>query len=160
MPPLKKFLATALNCIVENTETASIWGAPGAVETDAAKLSATKATLILSMETTMYPHVKKCTTTLEVWRKVKELFEDRGHLRRKGRLQSLVTNKLDDCDIMAAYIANVMSTVSKLENIGLKVDDEWIIAFLLVGLSEKYQSFMGLGANKELTSDEVKMKLL
>lgn len=54
-----------------------------------------------------------------------------------------------------------MTTVAKLENIGLNVGEEWIIAFLLVGLSDKYNSFiMSLGANTKLTSDELKMKLI
>lgn len=62
---------------------------------------------------------------------------------------------------MAAYIANVMTTVSKLENIGLTVDDKWVIAFMLVGLGKEYNPvIMGLGANTKITSVEVKMKLL
>lgn len=82
-------------------------------------------------------------------------------MRKTDLLEKLVTNKLKNCDSMATYVANVMTTVSKLENIGLRVDEEWVTAFLLVGLSQEYKPFiMGLGANTEITSDEIKMKLL
>lgn len=113
------------------------------------------------MEPNLFPHVRKCKSALEVWRKVQELFEDRGHIRRKGLLEKLVTNKRENCDSMATYIANVMTTVSKLEKIGLRVDEDWIIYFLSVGLTDNYKPFiMSLCANGNITSHEIKMKLL
>lgn len=132
-----------------------------AKENDVTKLNAAKGILVLSMESCLHPHIRKCTSALLIWTKIQELFEDRGHLRRTSLLEKLVTNKLKNCESMTVYIANVMTTVAKLENIGLVVGDEWVIAFLLVGLSEKFESFiMSLGANTQLKSDELKLKLL
>lgn len=146
-----------INCITVKSETELTV----AKETDTAKLSAAKGILVLSMETTLHPHIRKCKSALEIWTTIQTIFEDRGHLRRTGLLEKLVTNKLDECDSMTSYIGNVITTVAKLENVGLNVGEEWIIAFLLVGLSEKYKSFiMSLGANTKLTSDELKMKLI
>lgn len=72
-----------------------------------------------------------------------------------------MTNKLDECDSMTTYIGNVMTTIAKLENIGLTVGEDWTIAFLLVGFGNNNESFkMSLSANKDLKSDELKMKLL
>lgn len=133
------------DCIIPKSDTELTI----AKETDVTKLNAAKGILVLSMESCLHPHIRKCASALLIWTKIQELFEDRGHLRRTGLLEKLVTNKLDNCESMTVYIANVMTTVAKLENIGLAVGDEWVIAFLLVGLSEKFKSFiMSLGANK------------
>lgn len=154
------------DCIEKDTTTASTSGdgvSTGLVakEKDTDKLLKAKATLILYMEPSIRPHVKKCSSAIEIWHKIQKTFEDHGHARRIGLLSGLVSNKLENCASMETYIANVMNSVSKLENIGLSVNEDWIIAFLLVGLSEKYESFiLGLGANMELTSDEIKMRLL
>lgn len=146
-----------VNCITPKSDT----GLTVAKETDAAKLSAAKGILVLSMETTLHPHIRKCRTAIEIWTAIQTIFEDRDHLRRTGLLEKLVTNKLDECESMTSYIGNVITTVAKLENVGLAVGEEWIIAFLLVGLGEQYKTFiMSLGANTKLTSDELKLKLI
>lgn len=108
------------DCIVEKSATEPTVPKEG----DATKLNAAKGILVLSMETNLHPHIRKCTGALEIWKKVQQLFEDRGHMRRTGLLEKLVTNKLENCDSMTSYIANVMTTVSKLENIGLTVGED------------------------------------
>lgn len=131
-----------------------------AKEVDPKKLSSAKGILVLSMEKNLYPHIRKCVNAIDIWKKVHELFEDRGHLRRSALLEQLVANKLENCDSMASYVADVMTTVSKMENVGLPVCEEWMVTFLIRGLTKEYNSFvMGLGASK-ITCDELKMQLL
>lgn len=150
------------NCIIAAESTTSEPVPPHtAVEKDSAKLAAAKAILVLSLESNLFPHVRKCKSALEVWHTIQELFEDRGHFRRKELLRKLVTCNLESCDSMATYVATIMTTLSKLENIGLPVDDDWSVTFLLLGLSEEYKPFvMGLRANSKVTCDEIKMQLL
>lgn len=144
------------DCIVKKSAAENV-----PKETGADKLSAAKGMLVLSMETALHPHIRKCKSALEIWQTLEKLFEDRGHLRKTDLLQKLVTNKLEDCDSMTTYIGNIMTTIAKLENIGLTVGEDWTVAFLLVGLGKNFESFkMGLGANIELKSDELKTKLM
>lgn len=125
------------DCILKKSETEDV-----PKETDEAKLAQAKGMLILSMEPGLHPHIRKCKNPLEVWTSIQKIFEERGHMRRTGLLEKLVNNKLENCDSMTTYIGNVMTTVSKLENIGLTVGEDWIVAFLLVGLGEKYEQFI------------------
>lgn len=129
-------------------------------ETEAKKLDAAKGLLVLCMESHLFPHVKVCKSAIEVWNKVHQMFEDRGHFRRTGLLQKLLLNRLENSESMADYIAKVMTTVSQLENIGLSIDDDMNITLLLTGLGDEFKPFiMGLGAQK-ITPDELRMKLL
>lgn len=40
--------------------------------------------LVLSMETNLHPHIRKCTSALRIWQKLENLFEDRGHFEKNG----------------------------------------------------------------------------
>lgn len=132
----------------------------GAKEKDLTKLSAAKAVLSLCIEPILYPHIRKCKSALEVWIKIHSLFEDRGHLRRSGLLKKLFMNRLEECESMNQYIGKLMNTTSQLENIGLTIDEDFMITLMLAGLNDEFKPFiMGLGAQK-ITSDELKMKLL
>lgn len=145
------------DCIVAEDAAAAVIVAK---ENDAKKLSSPKGILVLSMEKNLYPHIRKCANAFDIWKKVHELFEDRGHLRRSALLEQLVANKLENCDSMASYVADVMTTVSKMESVGLPVCEEWMVTFLIRGLTKEYNSFvMGLGASK-ITCDQLKMQLL
>lgn len=132
------------------------------IETDATKLAAAKGLLVLSVEARLFPHIRTCSTAVEVWRKIQNLFEDRGLTRRIGLLEKLITNKLDDCESMTSYIGNIMSTANKLSSIGFNVDDQWLISIMLVGLPSEYKPFiMSLEGNQAtISADEVKSKLL
>lgn len=52
-----------------------------AKETDEGKLHAAKGILVLSMETILHPHIRKCTSLLDIWQKIQTIFEDRDHMR-------------------------------------------------------------------------------
>lgn len=97
--------------------------------------------MCLSLEPNLFPHVRKCTSAIEVWQKIQELFEDRGHLRRCGLLEKIMLNKLENCESMVTYVANVITTILKLENVGQRcVDDNWTITLLLFLLGPRVQT--------------------
>lgn len=63
---------------------------------------------------------------------------------------------------MEDYVSKVINTSNKLAGIGFPIDDEWISAILLAGLTEKYNPFiMGVEANgNSLSKDTIVAKLL
>lgn len=65
-------------------------------ETSADKLKNCKAILSLNVDSSLYIHIQKCTTAYEVWKKLKDLFDDKGLARKIKLLRSLTKSKLDD----------------------------------------------------------------
>lgn len=125
-----------------------VYGEDIAIEDDATKLSQAKAYLVLAVDASIYVHIQKCTTALSVWNCVKKLYEDRGLSRKITLLGNLLTNKLEDCDGMQDYVDRILSAANKLQGIGFTVDDEWMGAILLAGLTDEFKPFiMGLEAN-------------
>ncbi|KAG5896252.1 hypothetical protein JTB14_011370 [Gonioctena quinquepunctata] len=60
-------------------------------EADAVKVSQAKAKLILTIDPSLYVHIKETTTAEELWKKLKGLFDDTGFTRKIGILQSLIS---------------------------------------------------------------------
>jgi gag-polypeptide of LTR copia-type len=71
-------------CIVPGSTAGSV------AETDASKLKKAKAKIILSIESTLYVHIQNCTTAVEIWLKLKTMYEDTGLSRRIGLLRTLI----------------------------------------------------------------------
>lgn len=131
-------------------------------ERDAAKLSKAKTTLNLSIEKENYVHVLNAKTAKEAWDKLKETFEDNGMTRRISLMRKIVGIKLENCKSMEHYVSEIISTAHKLNEIGFAMPDEWVVTFLLTGLTDEFgPMIMALeNVSDELTSDEVKSKLL
>lgn len=133
-----------------------------AIETDGTKLSGAKAYLVLGVDTSIYVHIQKCTTALDVWNSLRKLYEDKGLYRKIALLSSLLSNKLVDCNGMQDYVDRIASAANKLGGISFPVNDEWLGAILLSGLTDDYKPFiMGLEANGcGISGDLIISKLL
>lgn len=130
--------------------------------TDAKVLKACKAVLSLSIEVSLYIHIQSCTSAYEIWTTLCGLYEDKGLSRKISLLRKLISTRLEDSINMQAYIDSIVGNANKLKGIGFKLDDEWIAAILLAGLTENYRPFiMGIEAsNATLQSDSIISKLL
>lgn len=122
-------------CIEVGTGTA-------AAESDAGKLKKAKAKIVLSIESSLYVHVQNCLSALEIWQKLKVLYEDKGLSRRIGLLRTLITTSLDACENMDDYVSKVIGTANKLNSIGFPITEEWVGSFLLAGLTDEYKPFI------------------
>lgn len=145
------------------TAKAAVAGQPeSAEEEDAGKLEQAKSILALSVEKNLYVHIRDCDSALKIWRKLQNLFEDRGLQRKITLLRTLISYKLEECDGMQAYIDGITGTASKLQSIGFQLSDEWLSAIMLAGLTDKFQPMiMTLESNPNtITADEIKYKLL
>lgn len=132
-----------------------------AEESDMAKLKKAKAKLVLSIEVSLYVHVQNCSSALQIWIKLKTMYEDKGLSRRIGLLRTLITSSLDSSTNMDEYISNVVGTANKLNNIGFLISEEWVGSILLAGLTDEYKPFiMGIeSSNIAITGDSIKSRL-
>lgn len=131
-------------------------------EEDAEKQIACKAVLSLSVDTSIYVHIQSCDTAFGIWNTLCGLYEDKGLSRKIGLLRNLISTRLDDSANMQAYVDAIIGNANKLKGIGFNLNDEWIAAILLAGLTENYRPFiMGIEAsNTALKSDSIISKLL
>lgn len=131
-------------------------------ETDTKKLKKAKNLLSLSVESSIYVHIQNSTSALEIWSTLKRLYEDKGLTRKIGLLRQLISVRLDDCSEMQEYVDQIVNTSNKLKGIGFDIDDEWIGAILLAGLTDAYQPLiLGIeSTGTTISGDSIISKLI
>lgn len=131
-------------------------------ETDVGKDAKAKAKLILTIDASLYVHIKDAKTSKELWDKLKSLFDDSGFARRISLLRTLISTRLDNCDSMSSYVSQLVDTAQKLRGTGFKIDEEWVGSLLLAGLPEKFSPMIMAIEHSgiPITTDSIKSKLL
>lgn len=131
-------------------------------ETNTGKLSQCKSVIALSVESSIYVHIQKCNSAIDIWCTLEKLYEEKGMTRKIGLLRNLIGTKLDECDGMQTYIDKILKCSHQLSSIGFEITDDWSTAILLAGLTDKFNPFiMGIeAAGTQLTTDNVISKLL
>ncbi|GBP51181.1 Retrovirus-related Pol polyprotein from transposon TNT 1-94 [Eumeta japonica] len=121
-----------------------------------------KAKLILTIDPSLYVHIKEAGSTKDLWQKLKSMFDDSGFSRRITLLRNLISIHLDGCDSMTTYITQIIETAQKLAGTGFPVNDEWIGCLLLAGLPDKYfPMIMAIEhSGIAITADVIKTKLI
>lgn len=129
------------------------------VEADDAKA---KAKIILTIDASLYVHIKEATTTVELWKKLQSLFDNKGFARRIGLLRTLISTRLENCDSMASYVNQIVETSQRLRGTGFQIDDQWVGSLLLAGLPEKFSPMIMAIEHSGIavTTDSIKTKLL
>lgn len=120
------------------------------------------AAMSLTLDDTAIVHVRTCITARCMWECLRQAYEDNGLGRRLNLQRRLYRLQLGNFDTMDTYIAEVMSTVQQLAEIGKEIDDETVGAILLGGLPSKYDPLvMALeNSNRQITAADVKSRLL
>lgn len=131
-------------------------------ETDADKLNKAKGFLVVGVDSQLYVHIRQYKSAFDMWNKLKSMYEDRGLVRKIGLLRNLISMRLDSSDSMQTYIDQITDSISKLDSIGFKVEDDWAAAILLAGLTDEYKPLIMTfeGQSDKITSKTIKMKLL
>ncbi|KAG5864100.1 hypothetical protein JTB14_016257 [Gonioctena quinquepunctata] len=130
-------------------------------ETSETKDEKAKAKLILTIDPSLFVHVKEATSTKDLWTKLQKLIDDKGFCRKIGLLRALISIRLENCDSMECYVTQLIETAQKLEGTGFQIDDSWIGSLLLAGLPEKYAPMIMAIEHSgiQLTVDSIKTKL-
>lgn len=122
----------------------------------------TKAKLILTIDPSIYVHIKEVKTTKELWTKLKSLYDDSGFTRRISLLRNLISIRLENCISMNSYVTQLVETGQKLAGTGFNINDEWIGSLLLAGLTENFSPMIMAieHSGMTITTDAIKSKLL
>lgn len=64
----------------------------------------TKAKLIMTIDPSLYVHVKTVKSSEELWNKLQQLFDDSGFSRRISLLRNFISIRRDNCSSMASYM--------------------------------------------------------
>lgn len=131
-------------------------------ETDSNKILKAKAKLVLTVDPSVYVHIKGAKTAQEVWNSLKKAFDNEGSTRKIGLLRSLVALKLDSCDGMENYVSQVIEKSQKLNKIGFAISDELTGSLLLAGLPKRFEPMLMAieHSGTTISTDLVKSKLL
>lgn len=122
----------------------------------------TLSKLIMTLDTSLFAHVKECVTNKQLWTKLKSMFDDSGVTRRISLLRTLISIRLESCSSMVSYINQIVETSQRLRGTGFEITEEWVGSLLLAGLSDKYMPMVmaiehsGISIN----TDVIKSKLL
>ncbi|CAF4895633.1 unnamed protein product [Pieris macdunnoughi] len=85
-----------------------------------------KEKIVLTIDSSLFVHIKSESTAMGLWQKLKKLFDDNGFTRRIGLLRNLISIRRENCDSMAQYATSLLETSQRLNNTGFKISDEWI----------------------------------
>lgn len=84
------------------------------------------AKICLSVKPTCYVHVCNAKSAKEAWDNLQRAFETKG-MNRKFELQRhLFGVKISNFTSMEEYINNILTTVHKLAEIGINIEDDFI----------------------------------
>lgn len=135
---------------------------PETTGTEAADDEKARAKLILTIDASLYVHVKGVKTTFELWNTLKNLFDDSGFTRRITLLRNLISIRLENSTSMTEYVTKMVENGQKLSGTGFAISDEWIGSLLLAGLPEKYSPMIMAIEHSgiPITTDAIKTKLL
>lgn len=136
-----------------------------AAATDAAQTVAdtrARAKLILTIDASLFVHIKETKTTKELWTKLKALFDDSGFSRRITLLRHLISIRLETCENMTSYVTQIVETSQRLSGTGFIINDDWVGSLLLAGLPDKFMPMIMAieHSGMQITADSIKTKLL
>lgn len=92
-------------------------------EKDTSRIANAKAKLILTIDPSLFPHVKDSKTAEEVWTRLRKLYDDSGFMRKIGLLRTLISARLDNHVSMKSYINQIIETSQKLRRTGFAIDE-------------------------------------
>lgn len=154
----------AKNVLVLESMAACIEQEPtaSASVSDLANDAKAKAKLILTIDPSLYVHIKQAATAFDLWKTLKNMFDDSGYTRKICLLRKLINNRLENCDSMTQYVTQIVETGQRLRGTGFKITDEWIGALMLAGLPEKYAPMIMAieHSGVDVSADVIKTKLL
>ncbi|KAG6456671.1 hypothetical protein O3G_MSEX009873 [Manduca sexta] len=121
-----------------------------------------KAKLVMTIDSSLYVHIKNETTVNGVWIKLKTLFDDSGYQRKISLLRTLISIRLKNSESMTAYVSHLVETAQKFKSTGFEIVDVWIGSLLLAGLPEKFSPMIMAIEHSgiAISVDVIKTKLL
>lgn len=134
-----------------------------AAEVAAAKQSKnTKLKLIMLCDPSVFSHIRDAETPAEVWKKLKNAFQDGGSSMGMDLYRELHAVRLEDCESTEQYVKRIIDTAHKLRSIGWECSDHTLGAILMHGLPSRYDPMVMAieHSGVKISADLIKNKLL
>lgn len=121
-----------------------------------------RAKIIMTIDPSLFVHIKTEATVQDLWTKLKSLFDDSGFTRKITLLRNLISIRLESCDGMTSYVNQLVETAQRLKGTGFEINDEWIGSLLLAGLPERFSPMIMAieHSGLKISADSIKTKLL
>lgn len=121
-----------------------------------------KAKMVLTIDPGLYVHIKETKTSLELWVRLRTMFDDSGFSRKITLLRHLISLRQENCDSMTSYVTQVVETAQRLKGTGFTITEEWVGSLLLAGLPEKFSPMIMAIEHSgiKITTDAIKSKLI
>lgn len=116
----------------------------------------------LSINKSLQPHIQNCKTAKEAYDILHKTYGATDLSSRISVLRQLCSVNLSSLSSMDEYISTILAHTQKLAEMKKPLDDEFIAALMLSGLTDDYQPLVIALEHSAvpLTSDAVKSKLL
>lgn len=89
-------------------EHEGLWKCITGAEEDEDKMVKARSKLVLLIKPQNYVHITTCSSALEIWKKLKDTFEDSGLCRKVTLVRQLTSTKLDNSKSMEHYVNTVV----------------------------------------------------
>nr|XP_032528131.1 uncharacterized protein LOC116778294 [Danaus plexippus plexippus] len=107
---------------------------------DLANDAKAKAKLVLTIDPSLYVHIKQAVSAYELWNTLRTMFDDSGYTRKISLLRNLINIRLENCETMTQYVTQIVETGQRLQGTGFKITDEWIGALMFKALGDNHLS--------------------
>ena len=116
------------------------------------------AEITLMIEPSNFAHIATVETAKDAWNALLNAFEYKGLTREVELLKRLVQMKLSDFGRVQEYISEIIMMSLKVQQSGLKLDDDLVASLMLAGLPDEFASLVMAVENSKskLTVDMVK----
>lgn len=120
------------------------------------------AMMTLSVRPSQLCYLKNCTTAASAWKKLKEVQQPSGPVRKVSLYKQLLVLRMKDGEAMPSYLNKFCSTIGKLSEVDIKLSEELAVIILLSSLPKNYENFViAIETRDSFPSLEVlKIKLL
>lgn len=119
------------------------------------------AELTLLLDPGLYSHIDEYEEAKKAWDALKNVFEDKGALRKVSLFKQWISLQLGECSSMQEYVNKSVTLRNKVKSAGFEISEDIAGSILLCGLSEEYKPLiMSMEVKEKLTMDYVKNLLL
>ncbi len=117
-----------------------------------------KSDIILCIAPSELKQVKSCATSLDVWCKLKDIYESKGPARKASLLKSLIQHKMADTTSpdVRDHLRKFFDIVDKLNEMEIRIDEDLLAVMLLYSLPPSFENFRyAMESRDELPKPEV-----
>lgn len=121
-----------------------------------------RAELLLLISPSELKQIKGCTTSKELWDKLKNIYQSQGPARKATLLKQLVLKKHMISEDVRDHLNNFMDIVDKLADMDVKIHPDLLSIMMLYSLPASYENFRIAIESRDTLPlpEELKIKIL